>query len=87
MKETDMTTYEPRQTRQWSTRELYALIGKRVVVHIDGIEVSGVVVHAAVGPGGSPFIEWEGGGGITWHRERNEATVTVADSDETGEPR
>ncbi len=72
-----MTTFGPRQTRDWSTRELDALIGKQVRIVAGQTDASGVVADANIGRGGYAFIDWVGGGGVTWHRETDPATITV----------
>jgi hypothetical protein len=72
-----VTIFEPRQTRDWSTRELDALIGRHVQVQINGAELSGVVECASVGRGGCPFIDFTHGGSASWHRDTDEATITV----------
>ncbi len=72
-----MTTFEPRQTRDWSTRELDALIGKQVRIVAAQTDVSGVVADANIGLHGYVFIEWVGGGAVTWHRDTDPATITV----------
>lgn len=71
------TTFQPKQTRRWSTRELSALIGKQVTVTVNGAPSSGVVADASVGRFGLPFVEWEGGGGVQWDRDADETTITV----------
>ncbi len=72
-----MTTFEPRQTRDWSTRELDALIGKRVQVQINGAELSGTVEYASISRGGCPFIDFTHGGSASWDRHTDQATITV----------
>lgn len=72
-----MITYEPRQTRRWSTRELDALIEKRIYVQINGAETEGVVESASVGRGGLPFVAFTDGRDVSWHRDTDEATITV----------
>lgn len=75
-----MRTYEPRQTRRWSTRELDALIGKRISVQVNGSETAGTVEYASVGRGGCPFIDFDGGASVTWHRDTDEATITIEEA-------
>ncbi len=72
-----MTTFGPRQTRGWSTRELGALIGRHVRVQFDGAEASGVVEYASIGRSGRPFIDFVGGVSVLWDRETDQATITV----------
>ncbi len=72
-----MTTFEPRQTREWSTRELDALIGKQVRIVAGQTNASGVVADANITGFGYAFIDWVGGGGVMWHRETDPATITV----------
>ncbi len=72
-----MTTFEPHQTREWSTRELDALIGWHVRVQIGGAELSGVVEYASVARNGFPFIDFTHGGSASWDRHTDEATITV----------
>jgi hypothetical protein len=73
-----VTTFEPRQTRDWSTRELAALIGKQVRIVVGGWSaLSGVVADASVGRFGQAFVDFTHGGSVSWDRHTDQATITV----------
>lgn len=77
-----MTTFEPRQTRDWSTRELDALTGRHVRARINDTEHAGVAVDWAIGRDGRPTIVFAGGHSVSWHRETDQATITVEPTEE-----
>jgi hypothetical protein len=72
-----MTTFEPRQTREWSTRELDALVGKQVRVWINGARHSGGVQDAGIGRFGCLFLKFSDGKMMWWDRDTDQATITV----------
>jgi hypothetical protein len=76
-----MTTYEPVETRAWSTRELAALIGEIVSVSFrpDGGKPlpAARVADAGIGRFGQAWIEFEGGGSAAWDRNQISVTITV----------
>lgn len=75
-----MTLYGPEKTRQWSTRELAALLDKDVSVSFrpDGSSATvGRVADAGVGRFGQVWIQFEGGASVTWDRDSMSATIIV----------
>jgi hypothetical protein len=74
-------TYEPAQTRAWSTRQLNAVIGTRVTVRsgVGGKPQSGFVADAGIGRFAQAWIEFEDGGSVMWDRDQDPVTITVED--------
>ncbi len=77
-----MTLYEPHQTREWSTRELAALIGKHITWTSAGAynkPTEGVVADAGVSRFGQAWIEFADGSSVQWDRCATPAAITVAE--------
>jgi hypothetical protein len=74
-----VTTYEPVETRAWSTRELAALIDKKVTVSFGGADHSGLVTDAGIGYFGQAWITFAGGGSVAYSRDEISTTITVED--------
>jgi hypothetical protein len=75
-----MTTYEPTETRAWSTRELASLIDKIVGVNFrpDGKPMPFArVTDAGISRFGQAWIEFVGGGNVAWDRDQVSVTITV----------
>lgn len=74
-------TYEPADTRLWSSVELDRLIGKHATVTINGGSSDGWVEDAGIGMRAIAFIEYRGGGSEEWDRDRDEVRIEVHESD------
>jgi hypothetical protein len=80
MRELTVTTYQPDETRYWSTRELAALIDKRVAISFrpdDRPEVR-LVTDAGIGRFGQVWVEFDKGS-VAWSRDEVSASITVED--------
>jgi hypothetical protein len=75
------TDYTPDQTRDWSTRELAALIDKQIGVRFrPGAQPQqGHVVDAGIGRSAQAWIEFAGGGSVAWDRDEISIWITVVD--------
>ncbi len=70
-------TFEPVQTRAWSTKELGDLVGRLVAVRVRGGRYRGVVTEAGIGRFGQAFVAFDDGSSVEWSRESEPASVFV----------
>lgn len=78
-----MTFHRPDQTRDWSTRELGALIGKHISISLreDGSDPAiGLVCDAGIGQFAQAWVEFDDGSSVTWDRDCVPATVIVEEN-------
>jgi hypothetical protein len=73
----NVAIFEPRQTRQWSTAELGWLVGRHVAINVSGSEYAGVVAEAGIGRSGCPWVQFEDGKTVDWHRDTDKTTISV----------
>ncbi len=72
-------TFGPAQTREWSTDELGALVGKQITIDVNGAEWAGRVLDAGIDLR-DPYVDLTAGGvdnTVDWSRDRDEVTITV----------
>ncbi len=75
-----MTTYEPRETRAWSTNELHDLVGRYAYISTSGADTEGWVDDAGIGRGGLAWVQYRDGRSTEWNRVSNDVTISVHDA-------